>query len=36
LDGTDCEAPLRHGLMVQKMMEGLLRSAEIGCPVTFE
>jgi predicted dehydrogenase len=36
LDGIDCEAPLKHGLMVQKMMEGLLRSAEIGQPVTFE
>ncbi len=30
LDGVPCEAPLRHGLIVQEMMEGLLRSAEIG------
>lgn len=30
LDGTECEAPLRHGLIVQEMMEGLLRSAETG------
>lgn len=29
LDGVPCEAPLRHGLIVQEMMEGLLRSAEI-------
>lgn len=25
-----CEAPLRHGLIVQQMMEGLLKSAEAG------
>jgi len=30
LRGTPCEAPLRHGLIVQQMMEGLLRSAELG------
>ena len=36
LDRIDCKAPLRHGLIAQKMMGGLLRSAEIGCPVTFE
>jgi predicted dehydrogenase len=30
LDGVTCEAPLRHGLIVQRMMEGLLRSAETG------
>ncbi|MCY3900345.1 MAG: Gfo/Idh/MocA family oxidoreductase [Caldilineaceae bacterium] len=30
LDGVPCEAPLRHGLTVQKMMEGLLTSAETG------
>jgi predicted dehydrogenase len=30
LDGKKCEAPLRHGLIVQKMMEALLRSAETG------
>ncbi len=28
LDGKDCEAPLRHGLIVQQMMEALLKSAE--------
>lgn len=28
LDKTPCEAPLRHGLIVQQMMEALLRSAE--------
>ncbi|HHY98064.1 MAG TPA: Gfo/Idh/MocA family oxidoreductase [Firmicutes bacterium] len=30
LDGVPCEAPLRHGLIVQKMMEAVLKSAEIG------
>ena len=30
LDGAPCQAPLRHGLIVQEIMEGLLRSAEIG------
>ena len=30
LDGIECQAPLRHGLIVQRMMEGLLRSAESG------
>jgi predicted dehydrogenase len=30
LDGVECQAPLRHGLIVQEMMEALLRSAEMG------
>ena len=30
LDGTPCAAPLRHGWLVQRMMEGLLKSAETG------
>jgi predicted dehydrogenase len=30
LDGTECSAPLRHGLMVQQMMEALLKSAKTG------
>ncbi len=30
LEGVECEAPLRDGLIVQRMMEGLLRSAETG------
>jgi predicted dehydrogenase len=30
LDGIECQAPLRHGLIVQQMLEGLLRSAESG------
>jgi predicted dehydrogenase len=30
LDGDECQAPLRHGLMVQQMMEGLLESARTG------
>ena len=35
VDGVPCQAPLRHGLIVQEMMEGLLRSAEIGQEVRF-
>jgi len=30
LDGKKCAAPLRHGLIVQQMMEALLKSAETG------
>ncbi len=30
LDGVSCEAPLRHGLIIQTMMEGLLESAKTG------
>ena len=30
LDGKECEAPLRHGLIVQQMMEAVLKSAETG------
>ncbi|MCE5215796.1 Gfo/Idh/MocA family oxidoreductase [bacterium] len=30
VDGVECEAPLRHGLIVQQMMEALLKSAETG------
>lgn len=30
LDGTECQAPLRHGLIVQEMMEAILESAEHG------
>jgi predicted dehydrogenase len=30
LDGVACQAPLRHGLIVQAMMEALLESAETG------
>ena len=29
-NGTKCAAPLRHGLIVQQMMEALLKSAETG------
>jgi predicted dehydrogenase len=36
LDGVECQAPLRHGLIVQEMMEGLLRSAETRREVRFE
>ena len=30
LDGTECMAPLRHGLQVQYMMEAVLKSAKTG------
>ena len=36
LDGKTCEAPLRHGLIVQQMMEGLLKSAETGREIRIE
>jgi predicted dehydrogenase len=36
LDGVTCQAPLRDGLMVQTMMEGLLKSAETGHEVRFD
>jgi len=36
LDGATCQAPLRHGLIVQEMMEALLRSAEIGREVRLD
>ena len=29
-DGKPCEAPLRHGMMVQEMMEAMLTSAATG------
>jgi predicted dehydrogenase len=35
LDGVPCEAPLRHGLVVQRMMEGLLESAALGHEVSL-
>jgi predicted dehydrogenase len=35
LDGIPCQAPLRHGLIVQSMMEALLRSAETGREVAL-
>jgi predicted dehydrogenase len=35
LDGIPCQAPLRHGLIVQGMMEGLLRSGATGKEVIF-
>ena len=36
LDGTECTAPLRNGLIVQQMMEALLKSAEIGKEVRIQ
>lgn len=36
LDGVPCQAPLRHGLIVQQMMEAVLRSAATGGEVRIE
>ena len=36
LDGEPCAAPLRHGLIVQRMMEAVLRSAETGKEVQLK
>jgi predicted dehydrogenase len=36
LDGVTCQAPLRHGLIVQEMMEALLTSAEQGREVRLD
>jgi predicted dehydrogenase len=33
LDDVPCAAPLRHGLIVQEMMEALLESADTGTEV---
>jgi predicted dehydrogenase len=34
-EGVPCQAPLRHGLIVQQMMEAVLRSAERGTEERF-
>jgi predicted dehydrogenase len=36
LDGVPCQAPLRHGLIVQSMMEALLESARTGHEVRLD
>jgi len=36
LDGVPCQAPLRHGLIVQEMMEALLESARTGKEVRLD
>ena len=36
LDGVPCRAPLRQGMQVQQMMEGLLKSSETGEVVHFD
>jgi len=36
VDGIPCQAPLRHGMIVQEMLEALLASAESGSEVTIE
>ena len=35
LDGVPCQAPLRHGMIVQEILEGLLESASTGNAVTL-
>lgn len=35
LDGTPCQAPLRHGMIVQEMMEAILESGETGREVAI-
>jgi predicted dehydrogenase len=35
LDGVPCQAPLRHGMIVQEMLEGLLESAATGRAVNL-
>jgi predicted dehydrogenase len=35
LDGTECQAPLRHGLIVQEMLEAMLKSAKTGKEVAI-
>ncbi len=36
LDGTPCGAPLRHGLIIQQILEALLQSASSGREVAIE
>ena len=36
LDGTECEAPLRHGMIVQRMLEAMLESEERGEEVRLD
>jgi predicted dehydrogenase len=36
LDGIPCEAPLRHGLTVQRMLEAVLQSAAEGREVRLD
>ena len=36
LDGVECQAPLRHGLIVQEMLEALLKSGLTGEEIRFD
>lgn len=36
LDGVPCESPLRHGMIVQSMLEAVLESGATGKEITFE
>jgi predicted dehydrogenase len=36
LEGVPCEAPLRHGLIVQEMLEALLESGATGKEIRFD
>ncbi|MDA0841373.1 MAG: Gfo/Idh/MocA family oxidoreductase [Planctomycetota bacterium] len=36
LDGEECQAPLRHGMIVQEMMEAILESAATGAEIRLD
>jgi len=36
LDGKECEAPLRHGMIVQGMLEAMLDSGQTGREVSLD
>ncbi|NLF40927.1 gfo/Idh/MocA family oxidoreductase, partial [bacterium] len=36
LDGVECDAPLRHGLVIQQLLEALLKSAAAGREVRVD
>lgn len=36
IDDVECAAPIRHGYIVQTMMEAMLRSAELGQEVSWD
>ena len=36
LDGKKCEAPLRHGMIVQSMLEAMLESGRTGREVSLD
>jgi hypothetical protein len=36
IDGVECEDPLRHGMIVQSMLEAVLESGASGREIRFE